>query len=70
MSIYQIRNHDEGLILRGGRLFQQYLVDNFVKIENQRLKWLRHNQATIRAEFYQGLQDSLAIGENDASLLI
>jgi Helitron helicase-like domain at N-terminus len=42
------------LIHRGKRLFQEYLVDQYAKIETSRLDFLRHNQATIRAELYQG----------------
>ena len=51
------------LILHGGRLLQQYVVDNYVKIETMRLRYLRNNQDIIRAELYQGLQDALASGE-------
>ena len=51
------------LLLHGGRLLQQYVVDNYVKIETMRLRYLRNNQDIIRAELYQGLQDALASGE-------
>ena len=49
-----------------GRLSQQYYVDNYVKIESQRLKWIHFNQQTIRSEIYQGLQDSYDAGEDAA----
>ncbi|XP_061993411.1 uncharacterized protein LOC133711277 [Rosa rugosa] len=62
----QMRPSDENPLLRGGRLLQQYVVDNYMKIESQKLRWLRNNQDTIRKEFYQGLQDSLNAGENNA----
>ncbi|GKD26433.1 DNA helicase PIF1, ATP-dependent, partial [Tanacetum coccineum] len=40
---------DQGTILvRGGRLFQQYLVDAYTAIKEQRLKWTRSNQDTLR----------------------
>lgn len=61
-----MRPGDENPLLRGGRLLQQYVVDNYVKIESQKLRWLRSNQDTIRKEFYQGLQDSFIAGENNA----
>ncbi|XP_061993673.1 uncharacterized protein LOC133711585 [Rosa rugosa] len=64
--ILQIRPHDESILLRGGRLLQQYVVDNYVKIETQKLRWIRNNQDTLRREFYNGLQDSLNAGENNA----
>ncbi|KAM5582463.1 hypothetical protein ABKV19_002737, partial [Rosa sericea] len=64
--ILQIRPHDESILLRGGRLLQQYVVDNYVKIETQKLRWIRSNQDTLRRELYNGLQDSLNAGENNA----
>ncbi|XP_048441363.1 uncharacterized protein LOC125477912 [Pyrus x bretschneideri] len=66
--LLQIRQHDESLLLRGGRLLQQYVVDNYVKIESQKLRWMRNNQHTIRSEFYRGLQDSLIAGQNNAEI--
>ena len=42
-----------------GKLFQQYLVDAYTKIEGERLHWYRTNQATIRADRYRGLYDHL-----------
>ncbi|KAL0337588.1 UNVERIFIED_CONTAM: hypothetical protein Scaly_2033900 [Sesamum calycinum] len=54
------------ILLHGGRLLQQYVVDNYVKIETQKLRWVRFHQHDIRAELYEGLQDCLDAGENDA----
>ncbi|XP_066932864.1 uncharacterized protein [Clytia hemisphaerica] len=42
-----------------GRLFQQFLVDAYTKVEGSRLDFLRHNQQQLRAECYQGLVDDL-----------
>ncbi|XP_066934759.1 uncharacterized protein [Clytia hemisphaerica] len=42
-----------------GRLFQQFLVDAYTKVEGSRLDFLRHNQQQLRAECYQGLVDHL-----------
>ncbi|XP_073139037.1 uncharacterized protein [Henckelia pumila] len=61
----QIRENSPTLLLRG-RLLQQYVVNNYVKIETQRLRWIRSNQRNIRSELYQGLQDCLDGGENNA----
>ncbi|XP_009341227.2 uncharacterized protein LOC103933281 [Pyrus x bretschneideri] len=58
----QIRHNGSSLLLRGGRLLQQYAVDNYIKIESQKLRWLRSNQATVRADLYKGLEDSLNAG--------
>ncbi|KAB2625677.1 hypothetical protein D8674_017337 [Pyrus ussuriensis x Pyrus communis] len=62
----QIRHNGSSLLLRGGRLLQQYAVDNYIKIESQKLRWLRSNQATVRADLYKGLEDSLNAGQHNA----
>ena len=54
------RNEHFSTLLHSGRLFHQYIVDSYVRCENQRLKWVRHNQKQIRADLYQGVQDALA----------
>ncbi|CDF38585.1 ATP dependant DNA helicase [Chondrus crispus] len=46
-------------ILHAARLFQQYLVDQFCKVEAERLSYLRHNQTQLRAADYTSLRDSL-----------
>ncbi len=46
-------------LLRGGRLFQQYIVDAWASIEQSELNWFRNNQKTIRADLYDGLRDAL-----------
>ncbi len=38
-----------------GRLYQQYIVDNYLKVEHQKLKWLMFNQDKLRVELYKGL---------------
>ncbi|CAK8534014.1 unnamed protein product [Lathyrus sativus] len=64
--VLQIRYNDQFVLLKSGRLLQQYVVDNYVKIETGRLRWIRRNQNNIRSEVYQGLQDALHDGENNA----
>lgn len=46
-------------------LFSQFLVDMFAKIETERLNFIRHNQAKLRADSYIHLQD--AVGRQDAN---
>ncbi|CDF33021.1 unnamed protein product [Chondrus crispus] len=41
------------------RLFQQYLVDQFCKVEAEWLSYLRHNQTQLGAADYTSLRDSL-----------
>ena len=44
-------------IHNGGKLFQQYVVDAYVKTEGNRLRFLKENQKQLRVELYQGLMD-------------
>lgn len=39
----------------------------YIKLETTRLDYYRHNQATLRAELYQGIVDSVLKGENRGS---
>ncbi|CDF39898.1 ATP dependant DNA helicase PIF1 [Chondrus crispus] len=47
------------MILHAARLFQEYLVDQFCKVEAERLSYLRQNQTKLRAADYTSLCDSL-----------
>ncbi|XP_054706695.1 uncharacterized protein LOC129216505 [Uloborus diversus] len=38
---------------------QQYVVDSYVKVEGNRLNFIRHNQKTLRVESYLGLADHI-----------
>jgi len=60
------RSTVSSLIHYAGRLFHQYVVDNYVKIETQRLEWIKHHQRDLRAELYSGLQDALLHDHNIA----
>ncbi|KAK8928519.1 hypothetical protein KSP39_PZI017174 [Platanthera zijinensis] len=62
----QQRSNTPSILLHAGRLLQQYMVDMYIKVETQKLRWIRSHQSDIRAEHYQGLQDCLYSGENDA----
>ncbi|KAI5406569.1 uncharacterized protein LOC127079922 [Lathyrus oleraceus] len=62
----QIRPNDQSMLLNAGRLLQQYVVDNYVKIESGRLRWIKEHQSDIRSELYQGLHDALHVGETNA----
>jgi hypothetical protein len=46
-------------ILHGKRLFQQFAVDTYIKIESNRLEYIRKHQTQLRVDLYQGLWDSL-----------
>ncbi|XP_028097227.1 uncharacterized protein LOC114297068 [Camellia sinensis] len=63
----QIRPNDSSILLRSGRLFQQYCVDMYVKIETSRLQFFRKKQREIRVDFYQGIIDSVTTSEGRGS---
>jgi len=43
-----------------GRLFQQWIVDAYAKLESSRLEWVLRNQAKLRMDTLQGLTDHVA----------
>ncbi|XP_048322404.2 uncharacterized protein LOC125419898 [Ziziphus jujuba] len=59
----QIRSLNDSMILHIGRLLQQFVVDMYVKLETSRLDYFRKNQTEIHAELYQGIMDSVDVGE-------
>lgn len=63
----QIRKNDKSCLLYFARLLQQYIVDNYVKLETQRLDFFRLQQQDIRKEFLQGVVDAMAAGETEGS---
>ena len=42
-----------------GKLYQQFIVDQFAKIEMQKLRFIRGNQTHIRADLYISVLDSI-----------
>ena len=56
----QVRNSSFNTLQRACRLGQEYLCDQYSKIEASRLKFLRENQDQLRVELYSGLQDALS----------
>ena len=48
----------------GGILKQQYLCDQYFKVEEERLNYQHFNQAKSKAETYSGLQDAVAANEH------
>ncbi|CAF0909478.1 unnamed protein product [Brachionus calyciflorus] len=57
---YQIHDRPDSSINLFGRLFHQYIVEQYAgKVEAGRLNYLNFNQKNIRAEMYQGMLDSI-----------
>ena len=53
------------VLLKAKRLFQQFLVDAYCKIETERLQFLRREQTALRADCYQDLRDAILDGDGD-----
>uniref|UniRef100_A0A183FBM3 Helitron_like_N domain-containing protein n=2 Tax=Heligmosomoides polygyrus TaxID=6339 RepID=A0A183FBM3_HELPZ len=53
-------------LLYAGKLFQQYAVDSWLKIEMNRLKYYKQNQSQLRLDTVQGLRDYI-VGDADHS---
>ncbi|GES85174.1 transcriptional factor B3 [Rhizophagus clarus] len=43
---------------------RQYIVDQYTKIEQNRLNYLKHNQATLRTDLYNGVMDAIHANNN------
>lgn len=63
-----IRQNSDNYLLRFRQLFQQYCVEMYVKIETERLNFIRLNQAKLRSEEYTHLRDAIST-EEDANNL-
>jgi hypothetical protein len=62
------RPNDNCNICRAGRLYQEWLVDQYCKIESQRLLYIKLNQSSIRADLYQGVADAARAGDTTAAM--
>ena len=56
---FSMRENSFDPIFHSGLLFQQFFIDAYVKIEANRLFYLRQNQSVLRVEKYEGLLDYL-----------
>ena len=66
--IQQRLNKGKTLLL-AGRLLQQYIVDGYMAIEEERFRYIRNNQPKLRADLYSGLMDASLCGDSDCSLV-
>ncbi|GBP04814.1 hypothetical protein EVAR_3733_1 [Eumeta japonica] len=63
-----IRQNADNYLLRFRRLLQQYCVDMYVKIETERLTFIRLNQAKLCSEKYIHLRDAISTEGNAANI--
>ncbi|GJY86345.1 DNA helicase [Tanacetum coccineum] len=66
---YQIHDHlnHYNLLLRGGKLFQHYVMFAYCPIEQCRLDYIRQKQDDIRSEYLSGIYDAILRGDRDGS---
>ncbi|XP_063936287.1 uncharacterized protein LOC108226331 [Daucus carota subsp. sativus] len=63
----QQRLNEGHTLLRSGRLLQQYIVDCYMTIEEERFRWIRLNQNKLRSDLYSGLMDAVHRGDSNCS---
>lgn len=60
-----VRRNNFNLLLRYRQLFHQFLVDMYVKVESERLRYISLNQQKLRADTYIHLRDAI---NNDTNI--
>ena len=55
------------MLLWGGNLFHQFVVDAWDSVEQSTLNWIKHHQKELCADVYSGLQDAV-LGDRDNNL--
>ncbi len=68
---YRLQHRDiDGIaLLRGDRLRHQYIMDAYVAIKQNRLRYLHLNQKKLRVDLYQGLQDAIVADDNNTTAI-
>ena len=59
----QVRDKQQSPLHKAGDLFSQYITDMFVKMDTERLGWVKNHQKELRVDDYEHLKDSI---NNDA----
>jgi hypothetical protein len=54
-------------LIYSDRLFQQYIVDVFASVEENRLRFIVNNNNNLRSEIFKGIQDALHKGDFDGN---
>jgi len=64
--------HDRNLPINstftyGKRLYQEWVVDQYSKVDRQRLGWVRLNQTTLRVDQYKRMVDAMQQDEANST---
>uniref|UniRef100_A0A6N2M3C9 Helitron helicase-like domain-containing protein n=1 Tax=Salix viminalis TaxID=40686 RepID=A0A6N2M3C9_SALVM len=65
--VIQEREYGEDTLIKGGRLYQQFLVDAFANIEEDRLDYIRMNQNNLRSDLYHNITEAVLKGDVQGS---
>nr|XP_009789935.1 PREDICTED: uncharacterized protein LOC104237479 [Nicotiana sylvestris] len=65
----QQRLNEAHTLLQAGRLLQQYAVDGYMAIEEERFRYIRNNKKKLRADLFSGLMDAIVRGDSDCSMI-
>ncbi|XP_058810651.1 uncharacterized protein LOC131675629 [Phymastichus coffea] len=60
-----VRESEFNPIIRDRRLFQQWIVDSYVKIERDRIQYCKSHKKELRVDTYKGLHDHMSNSTND-----
>ena len=55
---YQLCDRTNSYIHKFGRLFMQYIVDAYSKMEDGRIGFIRRNQDKLRCDLYKNIKDA------------
>ncbi|XP_074355163.1 uncharacterized protein LOC141693869 [Apium graveolens] len=64
---FQQRSTEGHTLLLAGHLLQQYIVDAYMAVEQERFRWVRTHQSELRTELYSGLMDAVHHGDSTSS---
>lgn len=59
----QYRDDEGHTLLRGGRVFLQFLLDAWCSVERGRLRWVRRHQSIIQSDLYNNIVDNYTRGD-------
>lgn len=60
---------EHNTLLKGGKLFQQFIVDAYSTIKEAKLRYIKDNQKSLRFEIYKGLIDAMYDGDTQVNLI-
>jgi len=65
----QFRVNEVNILLRGGRLCLQFVVDYYTVVEHECLRYIWDHQNVLHIELYAGLENAFTAGESNTSTI-